>query len=380
MEQIFTLVFYIFLTVGAINIVYYLFFFIFAFAKANPHQHSAGIKSTSSQLLPPVSIIICAKNEQVNLKKNIPRILKQEYPAFEIILINDGSTDDTEEVMEALEKEYTNVNYVKVANNERFWGNKKYALTLGIKRAAHDILLFTDADCYPASKKWVQEMSTHFTAKKELVLGYGAYARKGNSLLNKLIRFETVMTAIQYFSYAMNGRPYMGVGRNLSYTTKLFYEQKGFISHMDVRSGDDDLFVNEAGTKKNIGLAFSPSSFTISEPKITYASWIAQKRRHITTASHYKTGDKFFLGLFYFSQISFMLLATVLLILQFSWQWVALAVCVRYLVAWIAVGASSYRLHERDIAWLFPFLELFLVFNQLSIFMTNRFSKPATWK
>lgn len=371
MEDIFTLLFYFLIAIATINVAFYVFFLVFIFAKTKPQQ---------PKIVPPVSVIVCAKNEEDNLKKNIPKLLEQDYPDFEIILINDASSDHTEQVMEAFKMENANVEYVNVRNNERFWGNKKYALTLGIKRARHKHLLFTDADCYPNSNQWIKQMASSFQNKKEIVLGYGAYKTIKGSLVNKLIRFETVSTALQYFSYAIAGRPYMGVGRNLAYTSDLFYDQKGFVSHIKVLSGDDDLFVNAAGTKKNTEVQFSPDSYTISEPKKTFRAWINQKRRHITTAQYYKSGDKFFLGLFYASQLLFMLLSIVCIALQYHWEWVAFMMAIRYSIAWVSVGGGCYKLGEKDIVWLFPVLEWFLVSIQLGIFITNRFSKAAPWK
>ena len=286
MELLLTYLFYFFLGVVTINVGYYIFFFVFAFAKA---------KKAKSSYLPPVSVIVCSKNEAENLRKNIPQWLAQKYHDFEIVLINDASWDDTKDVIEEFAKKHAKIVQVHVENNEAFWGSKKYALTLGIKKASHQHLLFTDADCIPTSNYWIQEMAGHFVGKKELVLGYGAYEKIKGSWLNKLVRFETVLTAMQYFSYAIAGRPYMGVGRNLAYTTNLFYEQRGFIDHMKVQSGDDDLFVNQAGTKENVSINYNADSFTLSIPKKTFSDWYTQKRRHVTTASHYRFLDKFFL-------------------------------------------------------------------------------------
>ncbi|MFC4633039.1 glycosyltransferase [Dokdonia ponticola] len=371
MDIIITYLFYVFLGIAAINTSYYLFFFVFAFAKA---------KKDNSPYLPPVSLIVCSKNEAENLRKNIPQWIAQKYADFEIVLINDASTDETKDVIEAFALDYPNITQVHVENNEAFWGSKKYALTLGIKKATHKHLLFTDADCTPSSPYWIQNMANQFVGKKELVLGYGAYEKIKGSWLNKLIRFETVLTAMQYYSYAMLGRPYMGVGRNLAYTTHLFYEQRGFIDHIKVQSGDDDLFVNQAATKENVAVNFNPDSFTISTPKKTFSEWYTQKRRHVSTASHYRFMDKFFLGLFYTSQLLFFVLAVVVIVIGFQWEWVVGAIVVRYLISWIAIGVSANKLQEKDVVFLYPINELFLLFFQLSIFITNLISKPNRWK
>jgi cellulose synthase/poly-beta-1,6-N-acetylglucosamine synthase-like glycosyltransferase len=256
----------------------------FAFAKSSTRDsqpardRSGTVKFTQPHTSnSPVSLIVCSKNEAKNLRINIPKWLDQDYPELQLVLINDASTDQTKDVIELFAASDKRITVVNVENNEAFWGSKKYALTLGIKRAKHKILVFTDADCVPASRQWLQRMANAFKDKKELVLGYGAYKKIKGSFLNSLIRFETLFTALQYFGYAQWGRAYMGVGRNLGYTADLFYEQSGFINHIDIQSGDDDLFVNGASTSQNTALCCHKDSFTISEPKTSFAAWSHRK-------------------------------------------------------------------------------------------------------
>jgi glycosyltransferase involved in cell wall biosynthesis len=328
----------------------------------------------------PISVIICAKNEEVNVLKFIPLLIDQDYADFEIILIDDASSDQTLELFETFEKQYSNVRLVKVDNNEAFWGNKKYALTLGIKAAKNEYLLFIDADCYPTSKNWITAMSSQFTFKKSIVLGYGAYEKIGNSFLNKLIRFETAITAIQYFSWAKSRKPYMGVGRNLGYKKEEFFNVNGFIDHMQMRSGDDDLFVNQASNSTNTAICCTPESFTFSKPKTSYKEWFTQKRRHVSTANYYKFFDKFQLGVFYFSQLFFVLLSIILLVFQFQLILVLVLIVLRYSVTWFVVGFGTDKLKENDLKIWFPVLELALIFTQINVFVINIFSKPVHWK
>ena len=251
----------LFIAVVAVQFLYYVLFFgKFSFAKPQ----------TSTPKRVPISVIVCAKNEAENVANFVPLLAEQNYSDYEIVLIDDASSDDTLELFEAFEKQYSNVKLVKVENNEAFWGNKKFALTLGIKAAKHEYLLFTDADCYPKTADWITEMSAHFTKEKTIVLGYGAYERIKGSFLNKIIRFETLLTATQYFSWAKLGKPYMGVGRNMAYKREEFFKTNGFIEHMKIRSGDDDLFINEASNARNTTICYTPESFTFSMPKTTF--------------------------------------------------------------------------------------------------------------
>lgn len=365
------ILYYSFILVACFQIGYYLVLFSqFAFYKDNhPKPKKIG-----------VSVIICAKNEASNLKAFLPSIIQQNYPNFEIVLINDASNDDSLNVMEHFANKHEQIKIVNVKNNETFWANKKYALTLGIKAAKHNHLLFTDADCKPLSNNWILKMSAHFSSQKTIVLGYGAYYKIKGSLLNKLIRFETLLTAMQYFSFAKLGMPYMGVGRNLAYTKETFFNVNGFMKHMYIRSGDDDLFINEAATAKNTSLAVSKASFTVSRPKTTFKEWLTQKKRHITTANHYKTSHKTLLALFYTTQLLFWVCGITLLIAMFNWKLVILFFVFRLICQYVIFTLAAKKLDERDLIPFTAFLEFFLVIFQLTIFISNLVSKPKHWK
>ena len=365
------ILFYTFIIVVIIQLVYHgLIFSRFAFTKH---------KNTTQKNIA-VSVLICAKNESDNLAENLPYILEQDYPDFEIILINDASNDDTLDVMKSFQSKHKNIKIVDVKPVEKFWGSKKYALTLGIKAASHNFLLFTDADCKPLSKQWVKTMSSRFTNDKTIILGYGAYKKQKGSLINKLIRFETLLTAIQYFSYTKIGLPYMAVGRNLAYRKEEFFKVSGFMSHMNVRSGDDDLFVNQVANIKNTAICFSKNSFTESLPEATFKDWMNQKKRHVSSSKYYKLKHKLLLGLFYISQLFFWSLSLVLIAFLWHWQIVIVLMLLRISIQYISFGFSAKKLNEQDTLPLLPFLEIFLIVSQLFIFISNLSSKNSHWK
>lgn len=363
--------FSLFVAVVFIQFIYYVIVFgKFSFAKPQ--------SSTPKRI--PISVIVCAKNEEENVKNFIPLLADQDYPQFEIVLIDDASSDGTLDVLEEYEKKYPNIKLVKVENNEAFWGNKKFALTLGIKAAKYEYLLFTDADCYPVSKDWITKMSSQFTQQKNIVLGYGAYEKIAGTFLNKLIRFETLLAATQMFSWAKIGKPYTGVGRNMAYKREEFFKVRGFMDHMKIRSGDDDLFINQAANGNNTTICFAQDSFTYSKPKTTFKEWFTQKRRHVSTAGHYKFFDKLQLGIFFISQFFFFILAIILLAFQYQWIIVASLIGFRYLFTWLTLGFAAGKLKEKDVMYWYPFIEIVLIFTQLNVFISNTFSKPVHWK
>ena len=364
----FLVAFYI---IVAIQCVYYFLFTTPLLVKNKKH---------SSKDIP-VSIIVCAKNEANNLAAFLPSLIHQNYKeSFEIVVINDRSTDTTGEVIDTFSKEYDCIKVVTIADCENFWGNKKYALTLGIKAASYEHLLFIDADCKPKHDTWIQEMVSNFSTTKTIVLGYGAYQKIKGSFLNKLIRYETVLTAVQYFSYAKLGIPYMGVGRNLAYTKTNFFEVNGFIKHINIKSGDDDLFINEVATSKNTTFCIETEGFTESIPKKSIQEWILQKRRHISTAKQYQTKHKIALGLFYSSQILFFILSALLVVIAKEIDLILYLIFLRYIVVIVSLGFFANKLKEKDLIVLFPIAEIVLIFLQLYIYLKNKNAAPTNWK
>ena len=250
----------------------------------------------------PVSVVICARNEHENLRQLLPMLATQEHPDFEVILVDDRSDDGTEEVVRAFVTVDSRFRYVRIDRTPDHTNPKKYGLTLGIKAARHEAILLTDADCRPVSTQWVASMSRHLDASVDIVLGLSPYERRAG-LLNSFIQYETLLTAFQYAGWALRGKPYMGVGRNLCYRKSMFLNNKGFNSHIGITGGDDDLLVNRLATAANTILMVHPDSFTQSIPKVSWRDFFRQKLRHLAVGKHYQGDDKLRLGFFMLSHL-----------------------------------------------------------------------------
>ena len=365
------ILFIIFCVVIAIQVFYYLYFFArLAFYKA-----PAKIENISQ----PVSVIVCARDEALNLTKNLPGILVQHYDATnEVIVVNDNSVDESKYILDEFKKSFKNINHIELTQEAKLISGKKFPLSIGIKSAKYETLLLTDADCVPSSEFWIERMQAGYNENVEIVLGYGTYYKKPG-LLNKLIRFETFHTALQYFSYALAGTPYMGVGRNLSYKRNVFFRNKGFSSINHILSGDDDLFINKVANKTNTAIVIDKDAHTLSEPKTTWTSWMKQKYRHYTTSKYYKSKHKFLLSLYAFSMaLVYPLLAAS--IIFFNW-WIALAVFgVRFLLQFLVYAKSMKKLNEADLIPYFLFLDIWTFFYYF-LFSFALFKRPEkTWK
>lgn len=357
-----------------IQLFYYLYFFRRVGWPATKNN------KTHIEKKEPVSIVICARNESENLTNNLPLILEQDYPSFEVIVVNDCSDDESQDILEKLGEKYPKLKITQIKKDEKFTHGKKLALTIGIKAAKNEWLLLTDADCTPVNNKWLASMQRNFSEKNEIVLGYGAYkAEKG--LLNKFIRFDTFFIALQYLSFAMAKVPYMGVGRNLAYRKSLFLKNKGFASHAHIISGDDDIFVNEVANTKNTAVELSKDSITESIPKKTFKQWIFQKRRHFVSSYKYKFSHKALLGTEIFSRVTFYISVILLLSLPHTWIIGLSALFLRLLVQLIVFNQALKQLNEKKLLGLSFAFDIFIPLLNIFLYTVNIFnSKQHKWK
>ena len=336
-------------------------------------------KSSLPSFSPPASIIICARNEADNLAKFLPSIFNQEYPSYEVVVVNDCSYDNTEDFLKEFALQHPNLKVVTIQEDENYAHGKKIALMLGIKGAKHEHLLLTDADCRPADKYWLKGMMQHFNSDTDIVIGYGAY-EKQKGFLNKIIRFDTFMIAQQFLSFALLRKTYMGTGRNLAYKKSLFFKLKGFASHYHIESGDDDLFVNEAVHKYKSNVQVNVTNRTISKVKTTLQDWMDQKRRHITTFSNYSFSSKLRLIFLTGSQYLFFAAFISLLLLNVGVFLIIFLFLLRLLIQIIIFKKSMAELDERDLLLLSPVIELILLFIYPLITVSNAFLKKNKWK
>ena len=338
--------------------------------------YRAKVKDTGIR---PVSVIICAKNEYQNLLHNLPSVLEQDYPDYEVIVVNDASDDDSIELLNSLTRKYKHLRIFDLERNLNFFSGKKFPLSLGIKSARHEIILLTDADCQPSSPQWIKKMMANYDNQTEIVLGYGTF-KKTVGFLNQLIRYDAFLVAMQYLSFALAGSPYMGVGRNLSYKRDLFYRARGFTSHYKLKSGDDDLFINRAANRGNTRIEISPDAHTISTAKASLVQWILQKRRHYSTARYYRPVYKFLLSLGYISKLFLYLSFIALLILKYNWLIALIAFSVYFISHWVILAFSTNKMRENDLAVLSPILEIILLALSPVIYFSNLIIKQEKWK
>jgi len=337
-------------------------------------------RESGTTTFPPVSILVCAHDEEQNLRALLPLLLAQEYPEFEVIVVEDRCNDGTYDFLLRATREHPRLKMVRVQHLPSHVNGKKFAITLGIKAATHEWVLLTDADCRPTSNRWIQAMSGGCREDKQIVLAYSPY-QQAPGYLNSFIRFESLVTGIQYMGLALIGKPYMGTGRNLAYRKSLFLSNKGFNNYLGLTGGDDDLFVNQHSTPKNTSVILSPDAITKSIAKRTWSEFYFQKLRHLSVGKHYRLSDRFIVGLFAITWLAtwffvFPFLFTSAGFAGFVW----VGFLLRSLIMAVTMHQASRTLGDRLETWKTPLLDFNYAIYYLGTGLVALLSKRVRWK
>ena len=349
--------------------LFFFLFFIIAFSKK---------KKLTTVDTPPLTVIVCAHDELENLQQLLPLLIEQDYPEYEIIIVNDRSNDDTFDWLMKQSNLYPKLKYVNIEKTPEHINGKKYGITLGVRAATHEWLVFTDADCRPTSPNWLREMAKAIQPKSQFVLSISPYLRQPG-MLNKFIRFEAWITIWQYMGFALNGMPYMGVGRNLAYRKSLFMERKGFNQFLSIIGGDDDLFVNQHATSVNTAVALSADAVVESVPATNWKAFFNQKVRHLAAGKKYRSRHKIVLGIWMTSWIFIHPIAIALLFSLYS-KWVALALVFRVILMIVALHIVFKQWKQQFELWAIPLLDYFYPIYYLTTGITAFVTKKIRWK
>ena len=359
-----------------------LFYYLFIFTRLAFYGSSTNYESRS----PGVTVLVCAWNERENLTELLPILDAQEYPEYEVILLDDRSDDGSEDFMRENIHSWKHIRYIRINDKFEHVTPKKYALTVGMKQAKYPLALMTDADCRPDSPYWITAMASQVTDQKDIVIGFSPY-EKQKGLLNWFIRCETFYTAVQYLSFSLAGMTYMGVGRNILYKRDVFFANKGFYRHRHIMGGDDDIFLNEVATNSNTAISIAPESFVYSKPKTTWSTWLRQKRRHLAVSQFYRKRNKVMLGILSGSHTAVWVLGIITLILGVVTQDILLlqklgiVLGIRWVIQWILLSIINKKLDRTVESFSFLFMDFafFIYYVFFGLFVMTRRKPRTSW-
>ena len=330
--------------------------------------------------LPSVSVVITAHNETEYLKENLVYLLEQDYPDFEVVVVDYTSNDDTQFVLRVCSENYPQLKPITFSKDVNMFSGKKYPLSIGIRSAKNDIILLTEPDCLPKSFNWIRNMMTGYMNGADIVMGYSG-VKQGPGLLNSLIQYDNLTTAASCFGMLIMGNPYTATGHNLSYRRDFFFDKGAFINHYNEPEGADDMFVNQNATKQNTAMVLEPDAFVMCEPRATYEMWQLQRKARYSTKKYYSCKDKTILSLPYFAVTLFYAAVVLLLVAgTFPWEIVAGVVAIKLLWQIIAFSRLSKRFDVKGVAIWSPLYELYFLFANTILYVTTLLHKKRKWK
>lgn len=348
-------------------IYYYGFFSALAFYKNKKVEDA----------LPSVSIVITANNQYNDLHENLPSILSQQYPDFEVVVVIDNSDDGTDELLMDFSRAFDHLKVVELKQKLNWFSGRKFPLSLGIKSAKHDLILLTDPTCKPESREWIKAMAENFSSGKKIVIGYSSFETV--SKINKWLRFTAFYDALLYLSMALRGLPVKGIGKNLAYSRPLFYKNKGFSSHYVISEGDDELFVNSTANKQNTIVRISAESAIKQVKKISFSKWMGNEKTRLKIRRFFKLRDRLILRLFSFTSFAFYGLLLILLILKAPILLVLSIFALRFFSQLLIFGFALKKLSEKKLLLLSPVFEILIILIDFILWIGLLFGKKRKW-
>lgn len=344
------------------------------FARLAFHKHKEQKASH-----PPVSIIITARNEENSLIENLPYILEQKYEKFEVIVVNNQSIDDTSSILKAFDAKYEKLRVIQLERNTHLAYGKKLSITIAIKGAKYDHILLTNADCRPASRRWITSMTNQFSTKKQIMIGYTKFVKK-KGLLNRIIRLDNTIDSIHSLSFAKARFLYKGTGKNMGYTREIFLKNSGFKEFYALQNGEEDLFLQKIATHKNYALNLSPLSYTIATAETTWKSWMERKSIDCLARSKYSVFKKLLLGIYPLTLV-LMFVSFVILMLNSWLSWVIIgAFGLLLLIKWLILGRIYTKLEQRSLIWGILLWDLLFALLSPIIYYTHNQTIDKKWK
>lgn len=261
-------------------------------------------KITYSEERPPLSVILYHNGTAEELEENLPAILEQDYPKFEVIVITDEKVNESVDYLKRIEEQYPHLYHSYLPDSSKWISRKKLAINLGIRASKYDWLVFTESFCQPESPQWLSLMSRNFTPDTQIVLGYSHFSKEeGWTPRNR--SFDNFFRSLRYLCMGLLHLPYMATGRNMAYRKELYFQTKGFGKHLDLLRGDDDLYINQVATRKNTRVETAAEASVVMKPLKAKKFWKEERLGYESTSRHFRGMQRQLLGFETFTRFLF---------------------------------------------------------------------------
>jgi len=291
---------------------------------------------------PGVSVIVYAQNQGDALLRNLPSLLDSDYPNFEVIVVDDCSNDETQDVLTIMEQRNENIFHTKLTDRVRNMSHRKLALLLGVKAAHYDIILTTKAQCVPVSKSWISKMVRNFSSGTDFVIGPIAYEGRAG-ILSRFSQYDLFQRMVNMFGITLSYCAFSGWGDNMAFRKHLLFDNnnQAFHKHLYLHPGEDDLFVNAMAKRNNVAVECGNESMVILQETPLRPAWKKDRQNRAFTSKFYRMAPKFIKGIDYLSRYLCALAGIALLVWAgMNMSWIVLAVTIVLSLILMAIVSS----------------------------------------
>lgn len=299
-------------------------------------------KSVLSGSLHSVSLVIIAKNDAKFLETNLDLFLNQAYENFEVIVVDDGSYDGTASLVAKYMQKYPILRLTTITPDKKFQHTKKFAVNVGLKAAKNDIVIFTDANCYPCSKNWIDNIQAGFVDGVDVVISYANFV-SDNSLLGKFIIYDKLCNFLRFSSFACFDKAIRGDFLNLAFRRDVFISSNSYRGDALSEEGIDVLPIIKLKKSKNISIIINKTSKIYVDYIDIKKEWMYYKLLYFKSMKYYSPFLKLLINiipsvilitnlvlLITFINTDYVMLLSILVSLYFVSMYVYKIICLRF--------------------------------------------------
>lgn len=333
-----------------------------------------------------VSVIIVTNNSADALKTGLLQILEQDYPLFEVVVVNENSTDDTEFVLYVLKKNYSNLTVINLGRNDNNFESYKFSLSIGIRSAKYSYCLLTNVSCTPQGYNWLDKMMEPVNNNNQCKIVTGMVSREKSKygLLNAIVRYDESLSCVNLISYTNLGNAYTSCGMNMIYEKDFFISHGGFIAQYTKMCSQEDYFVHRFSNKKNTATVVDNEAKLLLPPINSFGTFCRTK--FATSLSHkaLKGSSKVLLATLPLSSFLFYVLLGILFFFSFPWQYILIFIVAKWISQIVFSTKQRRKTSAKKIVWVAPFMEIFFfLFNfiiRVRVLFYRKKEKKIRWK
>ncbi len=268
-------------------------------------------KSSPAGKIHPMSLLITFRNEEANLKDNLPSLFENGNNAYEVVAVDNCSQDNSLDVLTSLKNEHPNL---RISSLRQFtFHSDKMAHNIALKAACHDWVTVIPPSINVTGKEWLREISSRLDTDNQVSVGYSNIAPK-SSFFNLLFRCELFFQQLKSFGFIVNRLPFVISQENVVFNKQQYFNVGGFRGKINEPFAKLELVINSFIRKAPVSLILTKETAVYRKEDITWKDYVELLKKEEIVRKHLPPGIRFLLILYEWIFLLFAPIAVVLLV------------------------------------------------------------------